>query len=70
MLSASNNEVILTEVRLKATFSEREDKPHTVAEGSSIALTKEHDSVVQGLTVSVRPSLKQTQNISVTRLIP
>lgn len=34
---------------------------HTAAEGFSIALTKAHDSVVQGLTVSVRPSLKQTR---------
>ena len=34
------------------------EKLHTVAEGFNIALTNAQDSIVQGLTVSVRPSLQ------------
>lgn len=37
-----------------------EENLHTVAAGLRIDLTKAQASIVQGLTVSVRPSLKQT----------
>ena len=45
-------------LKSEAIFKAKKRKLHTVAEGFNIALTNAQDSIVQALTVSVRPSLK------------
>ena len=47
-------------------FTTWRKKLHTVAVGFSIALTNVQESIVQGLTVSVRPSLKKKDAKKVT----